>query len=90
MNIEKIDEVFVPPSGERSPHLVSQAGQTFQLLLQVLNYHEVGVTLPVEYLQTKKIASKDFAKMVLGVCASVFSNTKRRGRTVPMKDLSER
>ena len=76
--------------------LVSQAGQTFQLLLlpdqdsEVLNYHEVGVTLPVEYLQTKKIASKDFAKMVLGVCASVFSNTKRRGRTVPMKDLSER
>ena len=54
MNIEKIDEVFVPPSGERSPHLVSQAGQTFQLLLlpdqdsEVLNYHEVGVTADQE------------------------------------------
>ena len=86
--------------------LVSQDGQTHQLLLpqkdsETLQNLEVGVSLPVlevarlvhrleTYLKIKKIASKVFAKMVLGVSASVFSNMKRKARTLPRKVLTEK
>ena len=86
--------------------LVSQDGQIHQLLLpkkdsEVVQNLEVGVSLPVQeeaqlvqsletYLKIKKIASKVFAKMVLGVSASVFSNMKRKVRTLPRKVLTEK
>ena len=86
--------------------LVSQAGQTHSLLLpqsetEAVQYQEVGVSLPVvqvdrlvqrleTYLKTKKIASQVFAKMVLGVSASVFSNMKRKAKALPKEELTEK
>ena len=86
--------------------LVSEAGQTYQLLLpqketEVVQNLEVGVSLPVvevdqlvqrleTYLKTRKIASQVFAKMVLGVSASVFSNMKRKAKALPRKELKEK
>ena len=86
--------------------LVCQDGQTHQLLIpekddDVVQNQDVGVTLPVvrvaplvrrleTYIKAKKIASKVFAKMVLGVSASVFSNMKRKDKTLPRKELSEK
>ena len=79
--------------------LVSQAGQTHRLLFPdieeaAVENQELAVTLPVvevgplvqrleTYLKAKKIASGVFARMVLGVSDSVFSNMKSKAKTLP-------
>lgn len=79
--------------------LVSQAGETHRLLFPdeedaAVENQELAVTLPVAevgplvqrletYLKAKKIASKVFSRMVLGVSDSVFSNMKRKAKTLP-------
>ena len=81
---------------ERDVIYVSQDNITYpvvapQYLSTKIDYEDLGLSFPVQdvsaliyrletYIKLNKIKSEDFAREVLGISASVFSNMKRKAK----------